>query len=408
MSKLSNNLGYLACLAICFPLAAIAGTGDGSVQSITKIQDGGPDTQRFNIVIMGDGYQTSEISDFEARAQEVVNDFNSQTVYGSCQNAVNFYRVNIISDDSGVDKPSPCYGSPTLRDTYLDAKYCGDGSTQRCIGSSNGTLIASTANSATTNWHLALVLVNDTEYGGCRWGNVTYSSTQSGFQNTVIHELGHGIGDLADEYEEFKNSYSGTEPYRANITIATNRSDLKWRDLHLATTPLPTWDKTDCNAFQNPPVSWGDTVGTFEGGGRHYTCDVYRSQRTCLMRSSSQPFCAVCAKKVSQVLGGLNPDGDLSITPWGFYVEPKVHPYWQTADVWVDNNGNSVQEADEPAAEGRAGERDVGGGEAGEERRGDPQRRHGGSCVGVWHSSPMSGADPHLFPTDVVPPDERV
>lgn len=45
----------------------------------------------------------------------------------------------------------------------------------------------------------------------------------------------------------------------------------------------------------------------------------------------------------------MSSDGNLSITPWGYYMNPKTHPYWQTDDIWVDNNGNGIQESDEPA-----------------------------------------------------------
>jgi hypothetical protein len=334
---------------VLLPLAAAAGTGDGTVISTTKIQDNGPDTQRYNIVIMGDGYQASEITTYENQVQQVVNTLNNQVVFGACGASVNIYRVNISSDDSGTDKPTPCYATSTWNDTYLDTRYCGDGSTQRCIGSSNSALIQATANAATTNWHFVLVLVNDTELGGCRWGDISYSSTGAGFQNTVVHELGHAIGNLADEYEEFLQTYVGGEPTQANLTAATNRADVKWHDLILPTTAVPTWEKTNCSVHQNPPATLAGVVGTFEGGGRHYTCDIFRPQTTCLMRNSSQPFCAACSRKLRQVFMSMSSDPNLSITPWGYNMNPRVHPYWQTPDIWCDNNGNGIQESGEPS-----------------------------------------------------------
>jgi len=345
-----RSLRLVVWLAVVLcPLTTFAGVGDGTVISTTKIQDNGPDNQRFNIVIMGDGYQATEITTYENQVQQVVNTINNQLVFGACGASVNIYRVNISSTDSGTDKPTPCYPTSTLNDTYLDTRYCADGSTQRCIGSSNAALVQATANGATANWHFVLVLVNDTEHGGCRWGNITYSSTGAGFQNTVIHELGHAIGDLADEYEEFLQTYTGAEPTRANITAATNRADVKWHDLILPTTPVPTWEKTDCNVAQSPPAALNGVVGTFEGGNRFYSCGIYRSQSTCMMRSTSQPFCAACSRRLRQVFMSMSSDPNLSITPWGYNLNPRVQPYWQTPDIWCDNNGNGVQEADEPS-----------------------------------------------------------
>lgn len=344
------RIGLVTLLAVVLlPHAVGAGTADGTVISTTKIQDNGPDTQRFNLVIMGDGYQASEMTTYENQVQQVVNALNTQLVFGACGASINIYRVNISSDDSGTDKPTPCYGTSTLHDTYLDTRYCADGSTQRCIGSTNAALIQATANAATPNWHFVLVLVNDTEHGGCRWGNIAYSSITAGFQDTVIHELGHAIGDLADEYEEFLGTYVGGEPTKANITKATNRADVKWHDLILATTAVPTWEKTNCSAFQTPPAALNGVVGTFEGGNRSYTCGIYRSQSTCMMRDTSQPFCAACSRRLRQVFMSMSSDPNLSITPWGYNLNPRVHPYWQTPDIWCDNNGNGVQEPDEPS-----------------------------------------------------------
>lgn len=325
-----------------------AGTGDGSVLSVTKIQDNGPDSQRFNIVIMGDGYQTSEIPLFETQAQNVVNTFNAQLAFGPCGSAVNFYRVNIESDDSGVDKPAACYGTATNRDTYLDVHYC-SGSTQRCIWSSNTALVQTTANDATTNWHFIVVLANDPENGGCAGGNITFNSTGVGFERIVMHELGHAIGNLADEYEEFTTTYTGAEPTSPNLTIQTNKGSVKWFDLILATTPVPTWNKSNCAVFSNPPVTWNGIVGTYEGGGRHYTCGIYRSEPNGLMRTLGVDFCEVCTRRIQQVLLAFYSDGNLSITPWGYFLSPPSHPYWQTPDIWCDNNGNNIQEAGEPS-----------------------------------------------------------
>jgi len=93
--RLLTSLAATVLLASAFAPPALAGTGDGTVQSITKIQDNGPDSVRFNIVIMGDGYTAAEMPAYEARAQEVVNAFNAELTYGACGGAVNFYRVNI-------------------------------------------------------------------------------------------------------------------------------------------------------------------------------------------------------------------------------------------------------------------------------------------------------------------------
>lgn len=353
-SNTRRPIGIGACLGAVLVLAALlvppaeAGIGDGSVLSTTKIQDNGPDAARFNIVIMGDGFTAAEIATYEARAQDVVDAFNAELTYGACGGAVNFYRVNIESDESGTDKPAACYSPAVARDTYLDTHYCASG-IQRCIWSTNTALVQATATAATPNWHYVVVLVNDSEHGGCAGGSLTFNATGPGFESTVMHELGHALGGLADEYSYGSgDSYGGGEPAAPNLTIQTNRSDVKWFDLIQATTPVPTWERTDCTtSAELPPAAWEDVVGTFEGGAYH-RCDIYHPERSCLMRTLSADFCAVCNRRVRQVMAVHFAEGNLSITPWGYYQDPKVHPYWQTPDVWVDNDGDGIQEPDEP------------------------------------------------------------
>jgi len=347
-TKKISFLVTFGLLILVLHLSIIAGTGDGNVLSITKILNNGPDTHKFNIIIMGDGYQTAEIPLFETHAQRVVTAFNNLIGFGPCGNAVNFYRINIESDDSGVDKPSGCYTPSVLKDTYLDSHYCASG-TQRCIWSSNTALVQTTATSATPNWNFVVVLVNETEHGGCAGGNITFNCTSGSFERTVMHELGHAIGGLADEYEEFTNTYSGGEPAQANVTISTNRTNLKWGDLVLATTPIPTWKKSNCSIQNSPPGTWNNIIGTYEGGSRHYACGLYRPSPNCLMRSLNFNFCSVCTRRIQQVLRGYFTGPNLSITPWGYNLNPKTSPYWQTPDIWCDNNNNGTQEPNEPS-----------------------------------------------------------
>lgn len=343
------GVAILLALTIVFPPALRAGVGDGTVVSTTKIQDNGPDTQRFNIVIMGDGFQAAEMATYEARVADFVNEFNTSVNYGACGNAVNFYRVNIASDDSGVDKPAPCYSPAVAKDTYLDTHYCAGG-TQRCIWSTNTALVQSTAAAATANWHYVVVLVNDSEHGGCAGSSLTFNHSGPGFEAVVLHELGHALGGLADEYEYGgADTYVGGEPSRPNVTIETVREDIKWFDLIAATTPVPTWNRPDCtDASLQPPAVWEDVIGLYEGAGYH-RCGIYRPDRSCLMRTLGADFCAVCQRRVQQVMMVHFSGPNLTITPWGYFQNPKVSPYWQTPDVWVDNNGNSIQEPGEPS-----------------------------------------------------------
>jgi len=48
-------------------------TFDGMILGVTKIVDYGRDTKRWNLAILGDGYQAGELTSYAADAQELAN-----------------------------------------------------------------------------------------------------------------------------------------------------------------------------------------------------------------------------------------------------------------------------------------------------------------------------------------------
>ena len=48
-------------------------TADGSVVGTTKIVDHGPSSERFDLVIMGDGYQSAQLAQFATDTQSFVD-----------------------------------------------------------------------------------------------------------------------------------------------------------------------------------------------------------------------------------------------------------------------------------------------------------------------------------------------
>lgn len=115
--------------------------------------------------------------------------------------------------------------------------------------------------------------------------------------DVFFHEMGHAPFDLADEYTRSGSShakFNGAEPRRPNITIQTDRENLKWRNYVLPDTPIPT-DERFGNS--NP-----EKVGLFEGAGL-YRRGIYRPQINCTMRvSSSGRLCRVCEDVASRML----------------------------------------------------------------------------------------------------------
>jgi hypothetical protein len=85
-----------------------------------------------------------------------------------------------------------------------------------------------------------------------------------------------------------------------NATIANNLPSIKWNDLILGSTSIPTKSKK-CDSDDDQGKDQFDLVGLFEGAVYH-TCGVFRPSVTCKMQDSDEAFCSVCRRKVIQDL----------------------------------------------------------------------------------------------------------
>jgi len=285
-------------------------TSDGTIQGTTRIVDNGPPSERFNVVFMGDGYQTTQMTQYANDVQRVVDTMFLTPPFDELRLAINVYRVDVTSTDSGADDPTTCGGSGATARTYFDATFCGDGVNQRLLVVNNTTAL-NTAGAQVPQWHTVLVVVNTTVYGGAG-GAVGTFSLAPGAEEIALHEMGHTAFDLADEYEYWRgcasgetdrNNHPASEPAEVNVTINTDRATLKWRHLVAAATAIPTTNNANCAQCdpQASPVVAG-TVGLFEGA-HYYHCDAFRPEFTCKMRALNNPFCAVCQERIRAVLG---------------------------------------------------------------------------------------------------------
>ncbi|MFN2495592.1 MAG: M64 family metallopeptidase [Pseudonocardiaceae bacterium] len=272
-------------------------TSDGSVLGTTKIVDNGPPSRRWNLVVLGDGYQAGQMAQYATDVQGLVDALFATAPFDRLRNAINVYRVNVTSTDSGADDPAACGGSGVTARTYFDASFCNNG-IRRLLLVNNSTVI-NTANAQVPQWTVLMVVVNSTVYGGAG-GAVATLSRAAGSAEIAIHELGHTAFGLADEYEYYqgcgvdtdRNNHPAGEPAEPNVTINSNRATLKWRNLVAAATPIPTTSNANCAQCdpQPSPVPAG-TVGAFEGA-HYYHCGAFRPDFNCKMRALGHPRAA--------------------------------------------------------------------------------------------------------------------
>ena len=290
------------------------GVGDGVVKGTTRIFDSGSTAQRFNLVLVGEGYRESELGVFASDCEDFVEALFATRPFDEFRRAFNIFRVDVASRESGARDPVACGGTGADPGTYFDATFC-TGGVRRAL-TVDTRLVLDVVERQVPAFHSAQVIVNSSIYGGTG-GAIGVSShatrkddgTPVVWQETPLHEMGHSIFGLADEYEYRQGCDTGErgqdravggEPSEENITRSPVAAG-KWSDL-VTTRTLPTTSNPDCSMCdpQANPVG-ADVVGTFEGAGTFH-CGLYRPQFACKMRKLSEPFCAVCRRVIRETL----------------------------------------------------------------------------------------------------------
>lgn len=288
------------------PIAIAARVENGVILGKEKIVDHGNDDECWNLSILAEGYKENEIPKFISDANKFINEFKNFSPFNEFWQKTNIYILKVASTDSGADLPAQCQeGNPPVDvRTYFNASFCGAAGNKRLL-----VVDQRTAKKVWDMWipqtHIAFAMVNSGIYGGSG-GNVPVFSTNSLSSLIGIHELGHSLFKLADEYE---TAYINDNPDNyANLTSKTQPSEIKWADLIMPSTPIPT-SRNQCsggNPFSHPVPD--GTVGLFEGG-LYKTCNVFRPEKDCLMRTlTKRRFCAVCSRIIRNKLSELLSD----------------------------------------------------------------------------------------------------
>ena len=143
-----------------------------------------------------------------------------------------------------------------------------------------------------------ILICNSDKYGGGGIYNFycTVNNVGAYSDYVIVHEMGHLIGGLADEYYTSEVSVrdfypEGIEPVEPNLTTLVD-FDSKWKNMLDADTPIPT-PATKEN--QNK-------LGVYEGGG--YVAEgVYRPMMDCTMHKIMyNRFCPVCLKALQEAI----------------------------------------------------------------------------------------------------------
>jgi hypothetical protein len=300
------------------------------------ILENGPAARKLDIVILGDGYSAAEMEKFRKDAKRLSVVLLNAEPFKSRKSDINIRAIETPSAQSGVNKPHP----GVFTRTPLSVSYGAFDSERYALTFDNKTVrnIASEV-----PYDFMVILINEKTYGGGGIYNLytTVSADNKFADYIMVHELGHHMGALADEYYTSSVSYEAQkitiEPWEPNVTALLDKDNLKWKDLADPGIPVPTpWNKEAFDKFgykiqkerdslrkakvpenvmedlftrqykkENDFFSgekYAASVGAFEGA--NYTqYGLYRPQLDCIMYTRHIKFCKVCSKTLSAVIG---------------------------------------------------------------------------------------------------------
>ena len=260
-----------------------------NVTGWTTLHEGGPSEAALDLTLVGDGYTEADQDKWQSDAAALADALLSRPPLSRFSGRINVHRLDALSVESGASYD--CVGECRVRDTafrsFFALNFVNDllGTDYRDgpifqLGQHDLNRALSVVPT-----DLAIVLVNTELRGGMSIHHASVATGGDDWIDTGVHEAGHLIGLLGDEYigDECIRSESMGLPRN----IAADPTDPPWPQWIDVTTPLPTPSTND-----NDQV-----VGAFETA---FNCeDLYRPTLQCRMRGGvDTPFCPVCSEQL--------------------------------------------------------------------------------------------------------------
>ena len=185
-----------------------------------------PNKDAFVLMILGDGFTKTEQDKFYAEADKTAKYIMETSPWDEFKDVVKFYAKGVISNESGAkgDKAkNQEEADKDKRDTYFGASFWTYGAQRGLSLSDDGAKkIPALKQQFLPEADYAVVLVNSTTYGGIG-GEYCTASLNSESLEMMLHEMGHTIGRLGDEYWPG----SGREDW-PNMTQQSDPQKVKW------------------------------------------------------------------------------------------------------------------------------------------------------------------------------------
>ncbi|MFF2447245.1 M64 family metallopeptidase [Neobacillus sp. NPDC058068] len=328
--------------------------------NVVPLQVTGPAKDRLNLVIFGDGYTANEMDKFQKDVERNLNVQWSVEPFRSYRYYFNVYMVQTPSKDSGISC-DPDDGN-VRRDTVFNLEFAtkcpadklargityGSGGTQARTKILNENVAPALGIPSSAQNIQTLAIANTFTYGGIGGVHATTSGGSPQGPLVSLHELGHSLGNLQDEYAYYNRGVPGgphpiSEPSSTHHTRISSEQMIQnkskwWRWLGEESESGGIIRAADSNGYES---------------GVYYSSNVWRPSEHSMMRHTGFYFDQVSREQMTQRITGMRNANlmPLNSTPVG-EVGPKdvvwvetMHPRFHMLDVTWEVNGKVVSDA---------------------------------------------------------------
>lgn len=258
---------------------------------VRKLHTAGAPEECMDILFIPDGYSKKDAKQLEYDLNRFAQYILNCSPFSENQKHINIKAIQGFSDESGITDPNAGVSKNTLLNCSFNTidldRYL------MCLNLFKMHNIAEDA-----PYDIIVLICNTPKYGGGGIYNFYCTVNNKGEYSdyVIVHELGHLLAGLGDEYYSSEVSVRdyypvGIEPVEPNLTTLVN-FELKWKEMMDIETPIPTPDTKQYNKV----------LGVYEGGG-YVAQGVFRPWRDCTMKDKLyNNFCPVCQKTITETI----------------------------------------------------------------------------------------------------------
>lgn len=232
------------------------------------------DKDAFILLMFGDGFTASEQDKFYEESVKIADYVMATSPWDEFKDIIKIYAKGVISNESGAradNAKNQEEADADTRDTYFGTSFW-SGGMQRLVtvGNEGRQKVTQLTEQFLPEADFEVIIVNSETYGGSG-GSICLASLNTESLEMMLHELGHTVADLADEYfagASYAHEY-------ANMTAESDPEKVKW------------------SRFIGKN---GVGVYEYDNGGDGW----YRPHENCKMRflGKQYAFCEVCKEEL--------------------------------------------------------------------------------------------------------------